>query len=711
MPSNPNFLNTNNLSDEEMEILNERAENASLRKLGREAYEVAMKKAQEQREAGQQVALQAEQQPEPVAPEQPPEQPAKQSPEQPAQQPEANEPQTELNGRSINELNVDQLLDLDISKLSRDELLYMEAKLDEEYNYLDSITSGNNPEQGNPEATEAEPGNVPVESEPGIPEPLVSGPEVSELGLPKIEDTPNDEAGKASEDYNTIIGGAPQPAIVTPNEVINEIPEPQEPVPVEEPEAPDEVASPEVTDSSERLTAEEAQEAYEKHKDKPGFKKIFRNILIGLGIAGILATSGAAFMNNANIDVNADSQPKSKAELRTEIEKQGIVDGYDEKGMWLSEHKTGPYAFADASEVAEVCNADECEMLKYAADNQVETFADYLANIPEELQPEGFKGLSILETVDKLESLSDEEYEAVQEHFNNVIDDAFTRRVTVDGKYDNAYMRLKDPSKPATHENMELVKCSTTENNLEVTQFYWNDENGNEIGDMIVKMSPVYDDNGTIVGYELCMQVLNEVDSPVYKAMKKIPANPNNPSEPGIRGKVVEDDEDEPTKPTKPTPTPTPDPDPTDPEPTDPEPTPEDNIQPKDAENLERIDNQILDDIADDVNTDEVKVTPTEKVSDEDKTDKPDSSDYEGVKAETTQNDTSKSAEPVQEKVSNDNNYSNDNGGSNSNNSAPKPVQSNDSGQSKADSSSTPVKEAPTSKADVADAMEDLEDN
>ena len=101
------------------------------------------------------------------------------------------------------------------------------------------------------------------------------------------------------------------------------------------------------------------------------------------------------------VETTTDGAPSAAVALETAERERGIYDGYGEKGMYLSEHKTSPVAFANATEVAEVCDDDEVEMIKYTAHNQVESFADYLANLPEELQPDGFKGLSILETVAK----------------------------------------------------------------------------------------------------------------------------------------------------------------------------------------------------------------------------------------------------------------------------------------------------------------------
>ena len=196
---------------------------------------------------------------------------------------------------------------------------------------------------------------------------------------------------------------------------------------------------------------------------------------------------------------------------------KGIKDGYGEKGMWLSENKTSKNAFASASEVAEVCNNNEREMVKYTARNQVESFADYLANLPQQLQPDEFKGLSIIDTEHKLESLSDDDYDGVVKYFNNLIDNSLKRNVILNGPCENAYMRKNGDSAETTHDNMELVKWRTNENNLEATQLYWVDgKTGQEIGSITFKIVPIRDEQGNIIGFTGCNQAVNVEGSASY---------------------------------------------------------------------------------------------------------------------------------------------------------------------------------------------------
>ena len=271
-------------------------------------------------------------------------------------------------------------------------------------------------------------------------------------------------------------------------------------------------------------------------------------------MAGSIALSavvgGIAYHLGKDSKADAESGPKNQSESYEDAETVGIKDGYNEKGMYLSDNKPTELSFGSAVEVAEECDSDECEMIKYTADNQVESMASYLANMPEELQPEGFKGLTIAETETKLESLSDEEFEQVQKQFNDGIDQAFTRNVDVDGRYANVLMDKKDGSGDVDHENMEAVKCETDEH-ATMRQLFWTDDgtaNGKEIGSLTVKI--IVDEAGNIIGG--CIQPLNELDSPVIT---------------GLHEKQDKDKKrgDDPTPP-KPTPDPEPEPTPTPPD-------------------------------------------------------------------------------------------------------------------------------------------------
>ena len=284
---------------------------------------------------------------------------------------------------------------------------------------------------------------------------------------------------------------------------------------------------------------EEPAEAKEDFKPKnETLKKIGATALAALVALGIFTDGFSFFKKGKNKNIT-DNRPTTSSSEKFESE-SGIHDGYDEYGMFLSETKSGPYNFANAAEVAEVCKNDEVEMIKYTAHNQVESFADYLANLPRELQPEGFKGLSILEAEKKLEDLDDEAFDKAEEDFGEIMEQGFTRTVTVNGRQNNAYMSQKDKSKPTKHENMQLVKCVTNESKLEVTEFYWLDKDGKEIGTMRVKMTPVVDEQQK-ESFKGCLQVISPVGEKtnIYTGMPEVsqetiegPVTPNIPSTP-----------------------------------------------------------------------------------------------------------------------------------------------------------------------------------
>ena len=448
-----------------------------------------------------------------------------------------------------------------------------------------------------------------------------------------------------------------------------------------------------------------------------------------------------------------------------------LYGGYNQKGMWMSEGKTWEYNFANASEVGEVCQNNPIDMIKYAASNQMETSADYYANLPEQLQLKGAKGISILESEAMGEKLNLEQRGKFAEWFNGVIDKAQTRFVTLNGKYQNAYMELEDKDGPVSIKNMKLKKFNTVEKNREVLQLYWVDDNGDEIGSMTIKMTPIRGAEGNIIGWEGCMQVVNKIDEKpeVYKEMddlvpsapevvtttedttteeettteetttedeNKIPEETTTEDENKVPEETTTEDENktpeenkeeddnkkpeqEPEGDPTPVPTPTPAPAPAStPIPT-PDPTPPpviEVVESKDRENLERIDKNINEDIAEDVGTERIEITPTDEVSEEDKTEKPDASYYEGTAPTIVQNEPSQEAAPIQiaaegeenevNVISAENDYTEDLGGANQDEYAP--VEENQEAQEVADTAATPVSEAPISDAEIDDILGDM---
>ena len=127
------------------------------------------------------------------------------------------------------------------------------------------------------------------------------------------------------------------------------------------------------------------------------------------------------------------------------------------------------------------------------------------------------------------------------------------------------------------------------------------------------------------------------------------------------------------------------------------------DINPKDPENYERIEENTDEDLAGDTGSDDLdKIpTPTEEVESQTPSEQASDSDYQGTEATTTQNDTSTQAEPVKEQTSPENNYSNDNGGAHQ--SEPAPV------QSKPDPTPAPAPQPePQTSHEAEDSLDDL---
>lgn len=273
------------------------------------------------------------------------------------------------------------------------------------------------------------------------------------------------------------------------------------------------------------------------------------------------------------------------------MESQGIIDGYGEEGMWSCDTKTGKYNFADAEAVAEAVETNDArEMLKYTARNQSESFADYMVSMPDEVRPESLRGITDIREMEKaIENLSNDEHKAVFENFSDVLDNATVKDITLNGRYDNAYMRLKDSNGDVTHDNMELVRCTTTENGTHAQEITLHDKDGNVIGTFIVKAN-----TNTSIGKKGCMQVVRPEGSPELSSLDEIPENPDEPGEPTPTPDTPTPETPTPTPdtPTPDTPTPTPDtptPDTPTPTPETPEPdSPTPELEAKDPEEIKK---------------------------------------------------------------------------------------------------------------------------
>ena len=594
----------------------------------------------------------------------------------------------------------------------RDNLLKRRQEINEQLAKMDNISSDENkPDEDTvPDNTEVDETTAPAEEEP------IDGEET-----PETDTTTNIETETTDQDKPTDS-------------------EPESPA--ESEDTPDE--SPDESETSTETTI---------NKPKNNAARAVITAAAILSAAAIIATLFSGGSKKSKKESTPQLTSSSVSESYESV--RGIQDGYDKPGMYLSEAKSSPYNFADASVVAEQCDLDEVEMVKYTAENQVESFADYLANLPAPLQPQGFRGLSIVETERRLESLSDKEFDSLKQYFDKTMDDAFTRRVNANGDYDNAYMRPIDSSKPITHDNMELVRFSTNENS-EYTEFYWIDQDGNRIGSMLVKMSPVYDQEKNIVSYSGCLQVINPKGSApnLYKGIPEIPTpeptpapapetTPEQEPEPepeqgDLSGGKLPDSTPEQEQESEPEqgefsggklPESTPPPAPTYTPSYRPSYTPPDT--PKDSDNLVRIDNNIKEDIAEDIHTEEVKITPTADVTGvEEVTVKPAPEEYHEPEPTIVQNEPSRSAEQIvtpsytpgsttretstpsaeatTNTISPENNYTIDLGGANESNAEARPVEANPAAQAAANAAEIPVSEAPTSGAGLGNILSGL---
>jgi len=366
-----------------------------------------------------------------------------------------------------------------------------------------------------------------------------------------IEDTPIFEP--TSEPVPVPILEASEPASETASEPASETASESSPEPIIE-------AAPE---------NEKVVETAAKAKKNSALKGVLGGVAIiavlGLAGAGIYSVASANKEANRNQPASPEPTPavietvspsaETQAPEHIEVEK-GIKDGYNAPGLWLSEHKDHDYDYGDAKEVGEICENDEVEMLKYAADNQVESLADYMAEFPEDLCPEGFFGLKPREIEAKLESLSPEEYDKVEAQAMRALDAAFTRTTVTQHNYHHYGMELKGKDGNVIHENMEMTDKGIGPG-IEVVQFYWVGEDGSETGSMLVNIRRQYDSEKNITGFTGGLEVLRRGSRPKTPA-PETPA-PETPAPETPAPETPAPETPAPETPAPETPTPTPD--------------------------------------------------------------------------------------------------------------------------------------------------------
>ena len=360
---------------------------------------------------------------------------------------------------------------------------------------------------------------------------------------------------------------------------------------------------PEPTPEQAAETTPLKSEVENKAKKNNGFKKCLTRVtaLALTAVAAIGITLGAnssenkkaasfiygkapiEMVNSTQTQEDTEAKDEAEAPEDAELEKQhGIIDGYGMAGMWLDVDKPGKgFAFANAAKVADECDNDVKEMIKYTGGNQVESMSDYIANMPDEIKPAEFKGLNLNDVNYKLENLTPDQFDEIKAQFDALIDQAEVSVETIEGEYHNAYMAYSIPGAAPgakgvgsgddyfkgenikiTHENMKLVYCKTDEvkKNVIKLSWKWEDEAGNKMdASMLYKIIPVYNDAGEIVGYEGCIQALSKSEKP-YEDTEIIP-DPDPivyPEITPIPNTIEKKEEHKDPKKPKPTTTPTP---------------------------------------------------------------------------------------------------------------------------------------------------------
>ncbi len=280
-----------------------------------------------------------------------------------------------------------------------------------------------------------------------------------------------------------------------------------------------------------------------------------KSYLAPIAITALL-TAGAIFGVNTFTGSQAEptpepSEPKqeSVAENVTVDESEdyeiqeavhGIVEGYYDQGMYMSEGKSGPWAFTNASEIAKICDNDPQKMLQYSATKQSENLAAYLSSMPESLKPAKIKGMSskeIEQTIETIGETDPDAYDAIRDEYNRRVNGAAMGFATLNGEVKNFYEALEDENGKkfsatgirdhnldhlVDHQHMKLVAKNTVEDKLEVLAVSWKDDNGFIVGTSYFKVTPVRNDNGDIIGWEGCLQPLDKTNSPMFDGVDEV---------------------------------------------------------------------------------------------------------------------------------------------------------------------------------------------
>ena len=421
-------------------------------------------------------------------------------------------------------------------------------------------------------------------------------------------------------------------------------------------------STPETDASNKELTNESA----EKAKAKRGF----RRFIVGVGVSAaivVIASIGANIIKNSRQGNEQDSTRTEQAEQDqdTTEDKESIAELSTYRGQFANEDGTS-YNSEKGAKVnfGEELKSDapEAEMKDEMLGRMIQPgqlAATYFYMQEKTSNPDfGVEGAKFSNPDDLLEAMENDSelHQKVYNYIKDTIINNSLAESTVTGTFHNFFMDSQFETGNIDTSNVEVVGCTTNEDGTKVYSlaYTWEDKDGNFHMD-------------TFTFKEKCGgQPLDQLDFTTTVRQIPSPENPDNPDDP------------------------------------------HDDLKPKDYDNMTRIDNQILEDIADDIGTEEVRVTPTptEDVSRQTPTQKPSSESYQGTEATTVVNNSASEATPAPAPSNPQNNYNENRGGANSDQYAP--VQDNQSAQKAADQAEIPISEAPTDGQELEDSLSDL---
>ena len=197
-----------------------------------------------------------------------------------------------------------------------------------------------------------------------------------------------------------------------------------------------------------------------------------------------------------------------------------LTDGYENEGNYRSCHENGTRAFLEASVVSERINSNDPMDILFTSDiEQPEVLAAHIEGIRNSapnVVPEAFRNLSYEQIEDLLENNPQAYTEGVQFVQRQYELNRGKWRTTEmnDQLCMNRHLEMIDESGAYKHENIRLEKASTRETGERLVLDAY-DENGDVVSSFIVKLIPVRDESGNIVGWKGCVQpleIMNEKD-------------------------------------------------------------------------------------------------------------------------------------------------------------------------------------------------------